>query len=218
MSSRITSNSVQNAELLALLHGLRLAISNNFRVTSPEAELRLEVWGFYINLFGGLQVNIHIFLKFSNTNIGSTKKLVGLSEPMNPHLAPPLTTIATDSKEVIRLLHNQNSSESNVLIECRELIQRLRGTTILDEFREGNIVVDLLARKVRDLQNALRFEIWNKAPIFVVDDVKEHKKNSTLVNQGPNLCNMLPIMSTIQHVISSDASSNADTSVVMMLT
>jgi len=46
MSSRITSNSVQNAELLALLHGLRLAISKNFKVTNPEAELRLEAWGF----------------------------------------------------------------------------------------------------------------------------------------------------------------------------
>uniref|UniRef100_M1E0P0 RNase H type-1 domain-containing protein n=1 Tax=Solanum tuberosum TaxID=4113 RepID=M1E0P0_SOLTU len=166
MSSRITSNSVQNAELLALLHGLRLAISKNFKVTNPEAE--------------------------------STKKLVGSSEPMNPHLAPPLTTIATDSKEGVD--------------------PAIEGSTILHEFREGNSVADLLARKGRDLQNALRFEIWNEAPIFVLDDVKEDKKNSTLVNQGPNLCNMLPIMSTIEHVISSDARSNADTFVVMMLT
>ncbi|KAG5599344.1 hypothetical protein H5410_030714 [Solanum commersonii] len=75
----------------------------------------------------------------------------GFFRTHEPHLAPPLTTIAIDSKEVIRLLHNQNSSESN-----------------------------------------------NEAPIFVLDDVKEDKKNSTLVNQGPNLCNMLPIMSTIE--------------------
>lgn len=69
----------------------------------------------------------------------------GLKITMDQNLTP--LKIATDSTEVIDMLHNGLLAYEPIIYECRQLMQQLRNPLIRHTFREQNKVVDALAKE-----------------------------------------------------------------------
>lgn len=65
-----------------------------------------------------------------------------------------------------------NDSDSNLLVECRELLQQMKEPMIQHELREQNKVADLVAKKGKVLTPEVLSQEWNLVSNTVEDDKK----------------------------------------------
>lgn len=55
--------------------------------------------------------------------------------------------IASDSMDIITLINGEMESCTNIVLECREIIQQLKSLPIKHNLRKQNQVADLLAKR-----------------------------------------------------------------------
>lgn len=100
--------------------------------------------------------------------------------------------IASDSMETISLINEETVSCSNIFLECRELVQKLKSPPIKHHRRKQNQVADLLAKEGARLESNGVFVKWTTTPPFVTKAVEADKWNYSFVNieTNPLQCNI----------------------------
>ncbi|WMV40573.1 hypothetical protein MTR67_033958 [Solanum verrucosum] len=80
--------------------------------------------------------------------------------------------IVTYSTQIIDIIKNGHNSYSNIIAECRELLQQLWSPRISHNLRELNEVADLLAKEGAKLTKEQTFVEWTKPLDFVLKKIE----------------------------------------------
>ncbi|KAH0637027.1 hypothetical protein KY289_036942 [Solanum tuberosum] len=96
------------------------------------------------------------------------------------HKLTPLQ-IETDSLDTFVLIYEGNDSFSNIIIECRALLQRLANPQITLRRREQNQVADRLVKEAVKLKENIDFVEWLAPPMFIMKNIDADKEGVTFI-------------------------------------
>ncbi|KAK6782400.1 hypothetical protein RDI58_020196 [Solanum bulbocastanum] len=75
--------------------------------------------------------------------------------------------INTDSLEVINIIAKETDTYSNIIFECRVLLQHMRSLVISHSRRKQNQLADILAKKEAGLKQDVNFLDWIETPCLL---------------------------------------------------
>ncbi|XP_075108971.1 uncharacterized protein LOC142180796 [Nicotiana tabacum] len=104
--------------------------------------------------------------------------------------------IETDCTDVIKLIYEDNTNYSNIVSECRRLMHQLKIPQMKHNFREGNMVVHLLAMQAAKGPPSSKCFYHACPPFFVEQEVIKNKHGvcNCVRSISKNVCNYLAIM------------------------
>ncbi|OIT08958.1 hypothetical protein A4A49_58104, partial [Nicotiana attenuata] len=91
--------------------------------------------------------------------------LKGLTLALQHHLMP--IEVELDAKQIITLLQTDNFSHSNMINDCRYLLNQLNNPPVRHAYREQNMVADQLAKAAKLFVHMTDPYVYNVAPPFV---------------------------------------------------
>ncbi|OIS96550.1 hypothetical protein A4A49_51650 [Nicotiana attenuata] len=107
----------------------------------------------------------------------------GLSLAAQLRLQP--LQVEIDAKEVITLLDNQNSRYSNLIMDCRYLLETLHDPVVTHAYREQNCVADNPAKLGSRMPHAAGLCIFAEPPFCVTKQLLEERRGFTSQRMVP---------------------------------
>lgn len=89
--------------------------------------------------------------------------------------------VNVDASELLTVIHNGNMRFTNIISDCRHLLNQLHNPPVNHVYREENGVADRLAKEGCSMEYAMTPTVFASPPTFVLDKLQEDQSGATKI-------------------------------------